>query len=330
MQASWQELVSSLALDTAPQPLLDNALYPQYSQGFLEIAGADADKFLQGQLSCDVSLVTLTRAGLGSHSNAKGRMQSSFRICRTADNTFLLRVHSSIIEQARAALAKYIVFSKAGISVASSVAGIGLHGPKARLALSKHFTTIPEADFQQTIENGCVLVCTSSEYHSYEIYTDFQQATDLWNSLSITLEASPSNQHRLLEHQLGLAFVEADTFNAFIPQMYNYQCTPAISFKKGCFTGQEIVARMHYLGKMKRHMRHYTASCAVELTAGMIVSDTGGNNIGDILGAVQTGTDCWDLLINLTNEAASAGTLSVAGHQFRNLKEIPLPYHLGD
>ena len=331
MHRSWQDLLDSPGLETRPLRLLDNAIYPLASQGFIEVAGTDASKFLQGQLSCDVQEITLQKSGLGSHNNAKGRMQSSFRLCRTAEDSYLMRVHCSILENAKNVLAKYIVFSKASLSIKNDIVGIGLHGPKATAILENNFQTIPQTDYQQHIENGSIIICTSQNHQSYEIYTSRDNAISLWNALSGRLAQCPSNQHQLLENHLGLAFVETDTYDAFIPQMFNYQCTPAISFKKGCYTGQEIVARMHYRGKVKRHMRHYIAAYPQTLKAGMPIFAYEEQSIGDILSAVATGENEWDLLINLTDDAAKQlDQLKTTEAALEQLKEIELPYSLVD
>ncbi len=330
MSETWQMFVESLGLNKQPTPLLCNAIYPLSAHRFIDINGIDAAKFLQGQLSCDVQQITLTQSSLGSHSNAKGRMQSSFRICRYQENGFLLRVHHSIQEQARNALAKYIVFSKATISVNNHWVGIGLHGEKAQRNLNRCFSITPDKDYQQHIENDCILICTGTQKPSFEIYTPIDKAIALWQTLSTDLTQCNSDQHHLLENHFGLAFVESGTFDKFIPQMFNYQATPAISFKKGCYTGQEIVARMHYLGKIKRHMRHYIVEYPGQINAGdSVFSDNNEQSIGDIVSAVKTSTNELDLLINLTDTASTA-KLGMVSHTLDNIREVQLPYSLAE
>lgn len=328
MSEIWQRFIVSLQLPQQPSPLFSDAIYPLDAHRFLDINGQDAAKFLQGQLSCDVQQVSLIQSSLGSHSNAKGRMQSSFRICRYSDNGFLLRVHHSIQEQAKAALAKYIVFSKASMSINNNQVGIGLHGKKAYNALSRHFSAIPNRDYEQIVTNDCILICTSAEKSSYEIYAHQDQCIDLWRALSTDLTPCNCEQHHLLENHLGLAFLEIGTYDAFIPQMFNYQMTPAISFKKGCYTGQEIVARMHYLGKIKRHMRHFTTQHFGDIAAGdAVFTQEKEQSIGDVVSAVKTALDEWDLLINITD--INAGTsLKIAANTLSNINEVPLPYSL--
>lgn len=331
MPESWQHFIESIDLNGRPHPLAHNAIYPLTTHRFIDINGIDAAKFLQGQLSCDIQQISLVQSGIGSHSNAKGRMQSSFRICRHEENAFLLRVHRSIQEQAKNALAKYIVFSKATISINNDWIGIGLHGENARKNLGIYFSSIPDKDYQQHIEKGYIIICTSAGKNSYEIYTHPDQAIILWQALSQDLQPCKPQEHQLLENNLGLAFVENTTFDKFTPQMFNYQVTPAISFKKGCYTGQEIVARMHYLGKIKRHLRHYTAKSTQEIFTGDTLSTiTNEQGIGDIVSAVKTGESQWDLLANIIDDAMNNETLRAGDSVLSQLTLIDLPYLLNE
>ena len=329
MSSKWQDFITSLSISDAPSSLAENAIYPLTNQSLLQVFGPESTIFLQGQLSCDVPLLTLNQSGLGSHNTAKGRMRSSFRLALIEENNFLLRVHSSISSQAKGALSRYIVFSKAEVEVAEDWVAIGMHGEKAISLLNNIFSQIPEKEYQQHIEDQVVIICTSEQQKSYEIYLHEDKAIELWPQLSEGLAISSAQQHQLLQHQLGLAFVEAQTFEVYIPQMFNYQATPAISFTKGCYTGQEIVARMHYLGKLKRHMYRYTAEFQNTINAGdaVFISDKE-QSIGNIVSAVQTANSEWDLLMVLTDDGVAANALSLESGSFDKLNKIDLPYSI--
>lgn len=329
MSSKWLHFVESLSLSTTPSEQLENAIYPLSNQCLLQVFGREATIFLQGQFSCDVTKLTLEKSSLGSHNTAKGRMRSSFRLALIEENNYLLRVHASIESQAKAALAKYIVFSKAEVDVAADWVAIGLHGKNAVDALNNIFSMVPDVDYQQHIQQQAVLICTSAKYKSYELYLHEDKAIELWPQLSQGLTVSNAKQHQLLEHAQGLAFVEAKTFEEYIPQMFNYQATPAISFTKGCYTGQEIVARMHYLGKLKRHLYHYSAEFEPPLQVNDAVFMEGREqSIGNIVSVVKTAANRWDFLVVLTDEGASANKLSVAAGALENLNKIELPYHI--
>lgn len=325
---SWPAFIESLALDNTACEQLETAIYPLSDTAILQISGPDAEKFLQGQLSCDVSNVTLSNSGLGSHSTPKGRMLSSFRLLQQDKNSYLLIMHASIAEAAEKALAKYIVFSKAEISQATTLSGIALHGKKAAANLQSTFAleSLPNADYAQLQHEDVIIICTSAEQQSYEIYLPTVQAITLWPSLSVGVAVTSAAQQKLLQHDQGLAFVEQATLDAHIPQAFNYQATSAISFKKGCYTGQEIVARMQYLGKLKRHMYHYRLRCSNQLRAGDSVHlESEGKSIGDIVSAVAIGEQAWDVLMILTDAGAKADTLYSDG-AMTQLERCPLPY----
>ena len=325
----WQSYIQTIDLPSEPSRLQTDIIYPLYEQAFIQVAGADASKFLQGQLSCDVNLVTNTLSSLGSHSTAKGRMQSSFRLCKNAEDSYLFSLHHSIKDKAKAAFSKYIVFSKAEVTVDDDIVGIGLHGNRATKALQAQFSNLPTDTYAQSVENNTIIICTSSEQQSYEIYCHAEQAITLWPLLSETLQAQNPNQYRLLQHALGLAFVETNSYELFIPQMLNYQATPAISFTKGCYTGQEIVARMHYLGKSKRRMYRYTADCAAKIKAGdeIFIKDKPQSS-GNIASAVKTGKNQWDLLIVLTDESTTTHEIIINDSELQQIENIELPYQV--
>lgn len=327
MSATWQAFITNQALDSSAQPLADNALYP-LNHSFIAIQGIDAAKFLQGQLSCDIRLLNSGKAGLGSHNTPKGRMASSFRIMQTAADAYLLRLHASLLESASALLHKYIVFSKASLTRLENMAGIGLHGSKAASSLAKLLPSLPTEDYQQISHNDMLVVCTSSALQSYEIYAEANTLASLWQSLALEIKAFDDKQHFLLEHQQGLAFVQHATVEEFIPQMLNYQATPAVSFKKGCYTGQEIVARMQYLGKLKRHLYHCQCH-AGELNIGdTLMLEAGQQGCGTVASVVAIGENLWDALVVLTDEGREASQLFTAKAAVTALNYLELPYTL--
>jgi len=329
MSQTWQSFLDTLAYDDSATAMTASGIYPLQRFVFIVIEGIDAAKFLQGQLSCDIQTISGENSGLGSHSSAKGRMQSSFRICLLSPNCYALRVHHSIAEQAKKVLAKYIVFSKASISIANDLVGIGFIGEYAKNQLQQWFDKLPETDFAQSQTDGKTLICTSHEFQSYELYCSQYSAIQIMHSLSEKLPIHSDKQHQLLENQLGLAFVEQATADNFTPQAFNLQFTPAVSFKKGCYTGQEIVARLHYLGKMKRHMRHFTFHCNGAINTGdKLYNKENSQSIGDVLSAVCTAENQWDALINLGNECDYQQLYTEQKTALSNINEVRLPYSL--
>lgn len=313
MSNLWPNFISVPALQETSH-FAECALYP-LSNRFLEIQGQDAVKFLQGQLSCDVSLVNSDHSSMGAHCNAKGRMQSSFRVFSQEENSYTLVLAADLLATAQAQLHKYAVFSKVKLNPLNDYFGIGLHGVEASAALSNLLGDLPNEDFAQTLKQDCVIICTSKQFSSYEIYGSSAALEPLWQQLSQQITTYQASQHTLLQHQLGLAFVQQATSDAFIPQMFNYQNTPAISFNKGCYTGQEIVARMHYLGANKRKLYHAKLTSDADLNIGSSVSlEAGKQSCGNIVSLVKLDKNSYDALLVLTSAGAEAKQLFVEEH----------------
>lgn len=304
--------INSSALRTSTH-LAENALYPLNS-AFLQVSGPDAVKLLQGQLTADVQLINPQTSSMAAHCNAKGRMQSSFRLVNTAENNFVLRLHSNLIAFAQEQLHKYAVFSKVSLERLDDFYGVGLHGEKAKAALQTFIgsSALPSEDFGQIISQEMIIICTSKRLNSYEIYSSTATLSALWQRLDQSIVAYHSTQHQLVEYEIGLAFVEDATKSEFIPQMFNYQNTPAISFSKGCYTGQEIVARMHYLGANKRDLyRVQLTGNALTLGASLSL-EPGKQSCGHIVGLVQVDERHWQALLVLTAAAAVSSKLYLA------------------
>ena len=327
MTTLWQTFMATQTRNSHAQALADNALYP-LEQRLIQVQGNDSAKLLQGQLSCDVKKINLATAGLGSHNNAKGRVLSSFRINQNASDSYWLRVHSSIAESAQQNLQKYAAFSKSKVQVLDDYACLGLHGEKARQRLKKIVAEIPHSDFSQVIYQNSLIVCSSSTLNSYEIYGPLAEVTDLYQALAKDIPAFDEKQHALIEHQLGLAFIQQATVDTFIAQMLNYQATPAISFTKGCYTGQEIIARMHYLGNTKRRLYHLTTHAESLLSGDNLTLEHGGRGCGQVVSAVAIGEKHWDILAVLTEEAVQTAQLFTENTALSKLQLIDLPYAL--
>jgi folate-binding protein YgfZ len=247
----WLEFVST---HTASNPSAAATLTAMPEHRILQVKGRDAAKFLQGQLTCDVRRLEQQDVLLGAHCNPKGRMISSFFLAQIDADTIGLRVRANIAEPALAALKKYIVFSKAEITqtekVGFALIGHPVSGLPARL---------PEPG-KSVIGDGFTLLHHTSGL--LEIWAESARAMELWQQLLPSVTVVPSQHLERHWVEWGVAEVQAATAEEFIPQMFNYNLVDGISFKKGCYTGQEIVARMHYKGQSKKHLYRIVSDAA--------------------------------------------------------------------
>jgi folate-binding protein YgfZ len=284
-------------------------LLPHWS--ILQVAGPDAGKFLQGQLTCDIDALTAATATPGAHCTPKGRMLSSFLVAHPQPDTYWLRVRTAIRDSACAALAKYIVFSKAKLQAQTPLVAIGLSGPDAAAAVRRFASDAPASQYGVTAAAGGVIVQLDAVGQRFEAWLPQDAALALWQQCG-DFEVAGSAFWRWLDIHAGWASVEAGTVEAFIPQMLNYDRNGAVSFSKGCYTGQEIVARAHYRGQVKRHLLQARAAAPAPL-AGSDVAGADGRALGQIAAAVDRGDGYCDVLLVAAGDAADRPPLFLPG-----------------
>jgi len=222
----------------------------------LVIAGDDAASFMQGQLTNDVAAVNEENSQLSAICNNKGRMIANFRLFKHQQNYFL-SLKSDLVEQSISHLQNYILRAHVAIQdVSEQLIHIGISGDHATDLLSPFIENInPEIDSISFNENYIVIRVASlhsNERPRYEVFCSVEHATALWQKVSEQAEVVNSSSWDYLNIQAGIPFIDANSSEEFVPQMANMELINGVSFTKGCFTGQEIVARMHYLGKLKK------------------------------------------------------------------------------
>ena len=308
------------AIKDVPLPdLLDSntlAALPYWS--FLQVAGPDAGKFLQGQLTCDIAGASETHATPGAHCTPKGRMQSSFWIARRDAETYWLRVQAEIVAGATAALAKYIVFSKAKIS-AQQLLGVGLNGPDAAAMIRAFAGKLPEAMNGVVLTAGGLVVQLDELGQRFEAWLPEHEAIALGQSCKNFEPVSP-DFWRWLDIRAGLASVSAGTVEAFIPQMLNYEQIGGVSFTKGCYTGQEIVARTQYRGQVKRHLLRAEVAAPAP-AAGSDIVGVEGRAVGQVVDAVDRGDGLSEMLIVASGDESTRPRLYLSASEPASLKE---------
>lgn len=292
--------------------------------GLLEISGADAVTFLQGQVTNDVSLLNGSNAHYSAYCNPKGRMLALFLAFAHYDHLHL-QFNRELLEPTMRRLKMYVMRSKVEIKdVSDSIIKFGLNGPQAASMLASVFSKIPTVDYELvSLENGAILKLPSyNDDARYEIFSDTVNAPIIWDALKNNCKVVEKPHWDWLEIQAGIPDIELKTQEQFIPQMLNLDILNAINFKKGCYTGQEIVARTHYLGSVKR--RTYLATINAETTpmAGDKVLDAAKNEVGKIVRIAPNALSSFDALIELRIEAKEAGNM-ICNDAAITLKDLP-------
>ena len=305
--------------------MADSAFFCTLShEGVLAVRGADAGKFLQGQLTCNINYLSDNLSSLGARCTQKGRMQSSFRILLESDGV-LLAMATELLEPQLADLKKYAVFSKSKLTDESAAwVRFGLdHGD---VALSSLGLELP-ADTDSVVRNDGLIAIRVSPQRA-ELWVAADQAASIKDKLSALLTEGELNQWLLGQIRAGIGQVMPSTRELFIPQMLNLQAVGGVSFKKGCYTGQEIVARMQYLGKLKRRLYRVQLDAAELPEPGTpLFAPSHGSSIGEVVLAARTEKNI-ELLAVLQAEAAEAGDLHLGSAEGPALHLLDLPYEL--
>ncbi|MES2819846.1 MAG: folate-binding protein [Pseudomonadota bacterium] len=305
--------------------MADSAFFCTLShEGVLAARGPDADTFLQGQLTCNLKYLSASRASLGARCTPKGRMLSSFRIVAQGDG-YLLAMARELLASQLADLNKYAVFSKSKLSDESPAwVRFGLNGGDA--ALQALGLELPQEADQAVHANGLLAIRSASG--GAELWVPAQDAPAVHACLIQQLSEVPLQRWLLLQVRAGIGQVFGPTRELFIPQMLNLQALGAVSFKKGCYTGQEIVARMQYLGKLKRRLYRLALGGDSLPEAGTeLFCPANGSSIGEVVMAAPAETGI-ELLAVLQADAVADGRLHLGEPHGAPLNLLDLPYTL--
>ena len=305
--------------------MADSAFFtPLNHEALLAVRGPDATKFLQGQLTCNLNYLDERTSSLGARCTPKGRMTSSFRILQDADG-YLLAMASELLEAQMADLKKYAVFSKSTLADESTAwvrFGLG-DGDSALLALG---LDLPQQADAVVRANGLIAIRLPGG--RAELWAPAGQAESLHAHLAAQLREAPLNEWLLGQVRAGVGQVFGATREQFIPQMINLQAVGGVSFKKGCYTGQEIVARMQYLGKLKRRLQRLSLAQAELPAAGSeLFSPVHASSVGEVVLAANS-AEGTELLAVLQEDAVADGRILLGGLDGPALSLLDLPYQL--
>lgn len=283
---------------------------PLTDRGIIAARGPDTRKLLQGQLTCDMEQLTPGNPLTGALCTVKGRTISNFSVIATGENAVYLVCHRGLVEATLETLKKYAVFYKTELSDESD-----------------HYHCLGMAGVDPgTLPGELVTYPVTDNRHTCLVSPD--QARTLWQQLAAETTAVGLHYWQLLNIRDGLGEVRPETREEFIPQMLNLQATGAVNFRKGCYTGQEIVARMHYLGKLKRRMYHLAADATDAPAPGTPCAIAGSKaNAGHVVLAEKSGRENIELLAVLTDDAAASPQLDI-GDLTLDIQVLPLPYSI--
>lgn len=291
----------------------DNALYPLAHLSILKVSGNDAAQFLQGQLTCNIKELTEQNSFFAGFCNAKGRVISTLLILKQ-NEVFLLILPTVLLDKVKNKLQMYVLRSKVQLEDGSDEFCLsGLSCPKE---MATHLS-LPEVNFSR---HSNVLKLPNAHYL---VVAEVAETIKLWSDLmEQDFQIQNSQAWRLLDLNAGLAWLDEKTSEEYIPQMLNLDKLGGISFTKGCYTGQEVVARTHYLGQVKREL--FLAECAgnVELSDDKNVIDETEQIVGQILTTYRDHND-YKILLVLQTSAVEAIELKLNNPKQDKINLLP-------
>jgi folate-binding protein YgfZ len=295
-----------------------NGVAPLPDLGVMRVEGADATSFLQGQLTQDFALLRSDEARLAAYCTPKGRMQASFIGFKRGDGEVLLIMSRDILETTRKRLAMFVLRSKAKLSDAS--AAFELYGLAGEAALA----AAPEGEPWTRVE--------ADPATSIRLYPADGQPRRLWLAPAGTPPPGGAPLAPAVwqwgEVRSGIATITAPVASAFVPQMLNYESVGGVNFKKGCYPGQEVVARSQFRGTLKR--RGYLAHADAPLQAGQEVFHEADREqpCGTIAQAAAAPQGGWDAIVSLQVSAAEGGRVTAGSPDGAVLALTAAPYPL--
>ncbi len=295
--------------------------------GLLKISGADAQGFLHNLFSSDVNSLTPQLALRSSFNTAKGRALATFLIWRNGSE-FFLQLPRGLLAAMQKKLSMYVLRSKVKIENAGDgMVCLGLSGPQAQALLQNAFAALPQQTLEVAHHGDTALLRLAAD--RFMLCTTSQQAPTLWEKLGAATPAG-SPCWDWLDIRAGIPWVMPQTQEAFVPQMINLELIGAVNFKKGCYPGQEVVARMHYLGKPKRRM--FLAHAFVDSLpqAGTLLhsAELEGQSCGEVVNAAPAPGGGYDLLAVVQIASHDAYPVHLGALTGARLEFQPLPYPL--
>jgi folate-binding protein YgfZ len=289
----------------------------------LEVSGSDAASFLQGQFTSDVAALAPGALQLSAWCSPKGRVLATFTLrCLAADRYELLLPRLLLAPIARR-LAMFVLRSKVALRDASDATlRIGLGGPAAAQCLAAAGATVPALHRSVAIDGGAIAALPGARFVAF---VEPSMAPSLWDRLHAA-RAAGFPCWRWLTIRAGVAEILPPTQDQFIPQMLNLDALGGVSFQKGCYSGQEIVARTQYLGRLKERLA-LAHSAAVPSPGGRLFAPAFGDQAcGTVINASPAPGGGADLLFVAQIAAIEGADLRSGAPDGAALTLLPLPY----
>jgi len=272
-------------------------------QAIISFSGLDAANFLQGQITCDVNSLTEQNVLLGALCNPKGRVITVFHLFKRQD-VFYMLLSADLLEGLVKRLKMFVFRSKVIIQDVSTSYDIIANDGALETA-----TSVALCQFKLIAESDLSIIITQHSSIELEAYSE-----------------DPSAWYAAFD-LLGLPLIRQQTSELFVPQMLNLDLIDGISFKKGCYTGQEIVARMHYKGTPKRRLYLFEADQLLEAGKELIIAGNA-NSLGNIVDCQKLADNKYQGTLVLKIESFSKDDIQLEDGTRLNVSMPPYGFEL--
>ena len=297
--------------------------------GLLEFAGPDAAAFLHSQLSSDMTALSEGRTQLSSYNSPKGRMLANLYVWRAGPDRFRALVAADLSDTLRRRLSLFVLRAKVTITDLSAVTTLlGVAGPRANESLREALNLAPGPG---EVAGDDQLAAVSLPGRRFVVVTPAANDANVTKQLAAHASGAASSVWRWLGIRAGVPLIDSATQDLFVAQTTNWDVLGGVSFEKGCYPGQEIVARMQYLGRLKERLQlfHVDADSIAPGTK-LYGSAFGAQACGTIVNAAPAPAGGSDLLAVVQLAALATPPLHAAAPAGPELTPLQLPYALPD
>jgi len=323
---NWNDLLREYTPEqTAAE--IDCALMALTSLGLIRIQGEDARDFLQGQLTNDIQAVTTKQAQLSAWCNPKGRMLALMLVFQHGDDLYL-QLPRERIEAVLKRLRMFVMRSRVTLDDASAELPIMALGGDCIAGL---LDDVPEGDFASQQSAGLTVIRFPGKQPRVQVIGATDILISAWKKAAATATLVNDEWWRLQNIRNGIPAIYDATAETFIPQMLNLDLLNGISFTKGCYTGQEVVARMKYLGQLKRRMYLARFDTAQEPGPGdrlFSPSSKSAQGAGKVVVVQRSPAGGWEALVAAEISSVEAGGMRLGDAEGAVLEIQPPPYGL--
>ncbi|WP_295993968.1 folate-binding protein [Rugamonas sp.] len=302
--------------------------------GLIALNGEESAAFLHNQLTNDVEHLGPAEARLAGYCSPKGRLMASFLMWRDA-GTIFLQLPRAIQAPLQKRLQMFVMRAKTKLSDATGLDAnavvLGLGGGLAQASLAQWFDALPAAPYGKLDHAMGTLIRVADAFGAprYQWLMSAATAQTVWPLLAERLTAGGNDAWHLSDIHAGVPQISAATQEQFVPQMVNYELLGGVNFKKGCYPGQEIVARSQYLGKLKRRTTLVSIPDAGAAAGAEVFAESDPEQpCGMIVNAAPNGAGGVNALVEMKLAAIDTAAVRYGAADGPALTFLPMPYAL--